>query len=108
MTFDVFHAVSRAPLSLLVSGQVRESILSGALPVGTELPSEKDLAEHFGVSRSTIREAVRILQAKGLLSGGDTVSTARPRVSASPGVSDAVERAVRPGRDPQPGRGGLP
>ncbi|GAA3192252.1 FadR/GntR family transcriptional regulator [Actinocorallia longicatena] len=99
----VFRAVTRAPLSLLVSGQVRELILSGELPVGTELPSEKDLADQFGVSRSTVREAVRILQAKGLLSGGDTVSTAKPRVSgalASGSASEALESALRLGSVP--------
>ena len=96
----VFGAVSRAPLSLLVSEQIRESILTGALPVGAELASEKDLADHFGVSRSTIREAVRVLQAKGLLSGGDTVSTARPRVSAAPDVAEALTSALRLGRVP--------
>jgi GntR family transcriptional repressor for pyruvate dehydrogenase complex len=99
----VFRAVSRAPLSLLVSDQIRDSILAGSLAIGTELPSEKELAEQFDVSRSTIREAVRILQAKGLLSGGDTVSTARPRVSdalASTSASEALENAVRLGRIP--------
>ncbi len=99
----VFRAVTRTPLSLLVSGQVRELILSGALPVGTELPSEKDLADRFGVSRSTVREAVRILQAKGLISGGDTVSTAKPRVSgslASGSASEALESALRLGSVP--------
>lgn len=95
-----FGPVSRAPLSLLVSDRIRESILVGSLPVGAELPSEKDLADEFGVSRSTIREAVRVLQAKGLLSGGDTVSTARPRVSASPDVSGALSSALRLGRIP--------
>jgi DNA-binding FadR family transcriptional regulator len=105
MSYDgtVFRAVSRAPLSLLVSGQVRDSILSGALAIGTELPSEKELSEQFGVSRSTIREAVRILQAKGLLSGGDTVSTARPRVSgelASTSASEALQSALQLGQIP--------
>jgi DNA-binding FadR family transcriptional regulator len=99
----VFRAVSRAPLSLLVSSQIRDSILSGSLTIGTELPSEKELGEQFDVSRSTIREAVRILQAKGLLSGGDTVSTSRPRVSdtlASTSASEALENALRLGRIP--------
>ncbi len=72
--------------------------MSGELSVGTEMPTEKELTEHFQVSRSTIREALRILQAQGLLSGGDSVSTARPRVSAeltSSSASLALENAVR-------------
>ena len=77
--------------------------MSGELPVGDELPTEKQLTEHFAVSRSTIREAVRILQAQGLLSGGDTVSTARPRVSIEQTFTragDALENAVRLGQVP--------
>lgn len=76
-----FEPVRRVPLSLLVSEQLRESIVSGAIAVGTQLPSEKELTERFEVSRSTVREALRILQAQGLLSGGDRVTTVRPHVS---------------------------
>jgi DNA-binding FadR family transcriptional regulator len=98
-----FRPVARAPLSLLVSQQLREAIVSGELIVGTELPPEKELAERFGVSRSTIREALRVLQSKGLLSGGDTVSTSRPRVSfegTSVSAAESLENAVRMGAIP--------
>lgn len=95
---DAFRPVSRTPLSLLVSRQLRDAIVSGEISVGTLLPTEKELTERFSVSRSTIREALRILQALGLLSGGDTVSTSRPRVSTEKtisAVSDVLESAVR-------------
>lgn len=85
-----FEPVSRAPLSLLVSRQLRDRIVSGALPLGTQLPSEKVLTEQFGVSRSTIREALRILQAQGLLSGGEQVTTSRPRVTDERTVESAA------------------
>jgi GntR family transcriptional repressor for pyruvate dehydrogenase complex len=94
----LFSPVGRSPLSLLVARQLREAILSGRLTVGTEVPTEKELTEQFAVSRSTVREALRILQAQGLLSGGDSVSTARPRVSAegiSTCASEALENAIR-------------
>jgi GntR family transcriptional regulator, transcriptional repressor for pyruvate dehydrogenase complex len=42
-------------------------VVSGALPRGDRLPSEKDLAQHFGVSQPTVREAVRVLDAMGLV-----------------------------------------
>lgn len=103
MPLDAFRPVSRAPLSVLVSRQLRDAIVSGSLLVGTELPSEKVLTERFGVSRSTIREALRILQAQGLLSGGDTVSTTRPRVSGEltlGAASEALENVVRLGQVP--------
>jgi DNA-binding FadR family transcriptional regulator len=102
-TPDGFSPVTRTPLSLLVSQQLRHAIVSGDLPVGSELPPEGRLAERFGVSRSTIREALRIVQALGLLSGGDTVSTARPRVSVDHTVaraSEAIENVLRLGRVP--------
>jgi GntR family transcriptional repressor for pyruvate dehydrogenase complex len=100
---DAFRPVSRAPLSVLVSRQLREAIVAGDLGAGTELPSEKVLTERFGVSRSTIREALRILQAQGLLSGGDTVSTARPRVSDElplGAAAEALENVLRLGQVP--------
>ncbi|MFO0659283.1 MAG: FCD domain-containing protein [Polyangiaceae bacterium] len=93
----------RAPLSVAVSRRIREAIVSGKVSVGTELPSEKELAKELGVGRSTVREALRILQAQGLLSGGDTVSTARPKVTAEQTVHIAahtMENALRLGQVP--------
>lgn len=94
----------RAPLSVLVSRQLRQAIMSGRVGVGMELPSEKELTQELGVGRSTVREALRILQAQGLVSGGDTVSTRRPRVSTEDSLSlaaaQAMENAVRLGQVP--------
>jgi GntR family transcriptional repressor for pyruvate dehydrogenase complex len=81
----------RAPLSVLASRKLREAIVSGRISVGSELPTEKELMQELGVGRSTVREALRILQAQGLLSGGDTVSTQRPRVSAEQTLSSAAQ-----------------
>jgi DNA-binding FadR family transcriptional regulator len=47
--------------------QVEEAIESGALCPGARLPSERELMVQFSVSRSTVREALRVLQARGLL-----------------------------------------
>lgn len=85
-----FQVTERAPLSVLVARQLREAIVSGQIAVGTELPSEKELTIQLGVSRSTVREALRILQAQGLISGGDTVSTQRPRVTGEYVMSSAA------------------
>lgn len=94
----------RTPLSVIVSRQLRDAILSGQISAGTELPSEHELAVQFAVGRSTVREAVRILQAQGLLSGGDTVSTRRPRVSTEDSLNaaaaQAMENALRLGQVP--------
>ncbi|GAA2293306.1 FadR/GntR family transcriptional regulator [Nonomuraea roseoviolacea subsp. roseoviolacea] len=47
--------------------QVEQAIESGALSPGQRLPSERDLMGQFSVSRSTVREALRVLQARGLV-----------------------------------------
>jgi len=44
-----------------------ETILSNRLNVGDRLPSERELGEQFGVSRTVVREAVRALVAKGVI-----------------------------------------
>lgn len=50
-----------------VADQLREQILDGTLRSGDRLPSESELIELFGVSRSTLREALRILAARDLV-----------------------------------------
>lgn len=47
--------------------QVRAAIIDGSITAGERLPSERDLAEQFGVSRATLREALRALEAVGLV-----------------------------------------
>ncbi|MGW0811038.1 FadR/GntR family transcriptional regulator [Nonomuraea sp. NPDC002799] len=47
--------------------QVEEAIESGALCPGGRLASERELMVQFSVSRSTVREALRVLQARGLV-----------------------------------------
>jgi DNA-binding FadR family transcriptional regulator len=50
-----------------VFDDLRAQILSGGLPRGTRLPSEKELAAHYQVSSPTIREAMRALSAMSLV-----------------------------------------
>jgi GntR family transcriptional repressor for pyruvate dehydrogenase complex len=47
--------------------QIRDAILAGELPEGTRLPNERDLAERFEVGRPTVREALRSLEALGIV-----------------------------------------
>jgi len=62
-TVDVtYQAVQRKSLSDAVFEQLRAHILSGALDVGEELPSERALCEQFGVNRQALREALKRLQ----------------------------------------------
>ncbi|HWM32957.1 MAG TPA: FadR/GntR family transcriptional regulator [Pseudolysinimonas sp.] len=50
-----------------VSDQLRDAIVSGDFAVGQRLPREVDLAETLGVSRSTVREALRVLASENLV-----------------------------------------
>ncbi len=47
--------------------QIRENILAGKLKPGDRLPSEKDLSNEFGVSKASLREALRALESLGML-----------------------------------------
>ncbi len=47
--------------------QIEEKILSGELKSGDRLPSERELADTFGVSRSSVREALRALEMFGVV-----------------------------------------
>ncbi len=50
-----------------VVAQIQAAILDGDIAAGSKLPSERDLCELFQTSRGTLREALRILEQKGLL-----------------------------------------
>lgn len=47
--------------------QVEEALASGALKPGQRLPSERELVTQFAVSRSTVREALRVLESNGVI-----------------------------------------
>jgi GntR family transcriptional regulator, transcriptional repressor for pyruvate dehydrogenase complex len=60
--------VVRPPASYeLVVDQVRRAIQLGRFDMGTRLPAERELAQQLGVSRTTVREAIRVLQGEGLV-----------------------------------------
>jgi GntR family transcriptional repressor for pyruvate dehydrogenase complex len=50
-----------------IADQIRRAMAAGRLRVGDRLPPERELAEQFGVSRNTLREALRSLENAGLL-----------------------------------------
>jgi DNA-binding FadR family transcriptional regulator len=52
----------------MVASHLRRQIVLGGLKEGHQLPSENVLMEQFGVSRPTLREAFRILEAEGAIS----------------------------------------
>ncbi|MBZ9773945.1 GntR family transcriptional regulator [Mesorhizobium sp. CO1-1-8] len=78
---------SNGPLYRQLADILREPIGDGTFPVGGELPKEATIAEHFGVSLITVRQALRDLEADGLIrkrSAKPAVVTARnPSVNLS-------------------------
>ncbi len=50
-----------------VVAQIEEAILTGRIETGQTLPPERDLKEMFQISRGTLREALRVLEQKGLI-----------------------------------------
>jgi DNA-binding FadR family transcriptional regulator len=50
-----------------VVAQIEEAILTGRIQTGQTLPSERELKETFHISRGTLREALRVLEQKGLI-----------------------------------------
>ncbi|MFD1848802.1 FadR/GntR family transcriptional regulator [Oceanobacillus bengalensis] len=50
-----------------IIGQIKESIADGSLKPGEKLPSERALAEQFAVSRTSVKEAVTVLESSGII-----------------------------------------
>ncbi|WP_055475629.1 FadR/GntR family transcriptional regulator [Gordonia sp. HS-NH1] len=63
-----FEPVTQQSAPEIVFGQIVEGVLSGDLPAGEALPSERELARILGVSRPTVREALKRVAAAGLVS----------------------------------------
>jgi DNA-binding FadR family transcriptional regulator len=63
----MFAPVAVARASSSIADQIRQAIVTGKLTQGSRLPPERELAEQFGVSRVTVRDALRALEAMGLL-----------------------------------------
>lgn len=60
-------SVKKQTLAEQVAETVKESIVSGEFAPGAALPTEPELAEAFGVSRAVVRDATRMLAARGLV-----------------------------------------
>ncbi|HEX4943860.1 MAG TPA: GntR family transcriptional regulator [Usitatibacteraceae bacterium] len=62
-----FPLVARQPQYALVAQRLLDDITGGRYPVGSLLPTEFELCTQFGVSRHTVREAIRRLHEHGLV-----------------------------------------
>jgi DNA-binding FadR family transcriptional regulator len=59
--------LKRQSLADEVAGRMEQQIMKGAYKPGDQLPTEPELMQHFGVGRSSIREAVKILVNRGMV-----------------------------------------
>lgn len=62
-------------LNVYIAQQIATQIISGNLPVGSKLPNELELCKTFGVSRTALRESIKLLASKGLISSKPKVGT---------------------------------
>ncbi|MCT2589264.1 FadR family transcriptional regulator [Streptomyces sp. N2-109] len=76
-----WEPVPRSRTFELVLARIEEQILAGNLHVGDRLPPERELVELLGVSRAAVREALRVLEAQGVL---------RSRVGTGPSSGSVI------------------
>src|ERR687886_741301 len=106
MTFKPIH--DDEVLSDKIISQITDNVVQGHLKPGDKLPTERELAEQFRVSRTVIRDAVKTLAGRGLLQvkhgrlPGGAIEHARVAghrgarpVRGSQGVGDEGSRARR-------------
>lgn len=65
-----FTPLAHAPAYMKVCEAIETDILAGKLAEGSLLPTETALCEQFGVTRSTVREGIRLLETSGLVTRG--------------------------------------
>ncbi len=63
----MFQAAKQTKVFQDVVKQIQEAIFDGRLETGQTLPAERELKEMFNISRGTLREALRVLEQKGLI-----------------------------------------
>ncbi len=92
---DMFSRVNVERVSQVIVDQIKVLLREGKLKPGDRLPSERELCQRFGVSRVTVREALRVLEAGGLVEirvgarGGAFLTTpSRERLGA--GLADLL------------------
>ena len=91
-----FASIVTATLPRQIAERIREAIVAGDLKIDEQLPTEEAMAERFGVSRPTIREALKRLAAENLVhsrrgpAGGTFLKRPRPDE-----VGESLSSAVR-------------
>lgn len=63
----MFKQIASTKVNFQIMNQIKDNIRSGELQLGDRLPSERTMAEQLGVSRATVREAIRSMELMGLV-----------------------------------------
>ncbi|MZD56402.1 GntR family transcriptional regulator, partial [Streptomyces sp. SID5606] len=88
------------PLYWRVAARLLDELHDGSVPPGGRLPGERRLAENFGVSRETVRQALDVLRRDGLLStdrrGSHAALPGPPARSAAPLAFPVGARPAEP------------
>jgi GntR family transcriptional regulator, transcriptional repressor for pyruvate dehydrogenase complex len=91
-----FRAAKQSRIFQDVVEQIQDAIIDGRLKIGDRLPAERELKEMLQTSRSTLREALRVLEQKGLIEiklgmGGGAVV----RAVSSDMVAESLDLMIR-------------
>jgi GntR family transcriptional regulator, transcriptional repressor for pyruvate dehydrogenase complex len=90
-----FTRLDRGPrLSDAIADQLLDAILSGQFNEGDPLPSERELGEQFGVSRTVVREAIRTLMTRGVVEARSGRGVRVLRLGTEP-VTEAMALLLR-------------
>jgi GntR family transcriptional regulator len=100
----MLQANSSVPLYKQLYHQLREAIEDGEFQVGHRLPSERQLAAEFGISRLTARKALGLLRQDGYVRAyqgkGSFVARSRPEEYRQPKLLGFTEKMLRQGLKP--------
>jgi len=89
-----FQPIKPKKISSQIAEQIRSSILAGEFSPGDKLPPERELAELFGVSRPSVREALNLLASSGLVEsyqGGGTVVKSLVELATGNPLSEMIK-----------------
>jgi GntR family transcriptional regulator, transcriptional repressor for pyruvate dehydrogenase complex len=95
----MFEPVSNGRVSAEIADRIKAAIRAGALAPGDQLPPERDLTRQLGVSRVSVRDALRMLEANGLIEvrvgarGGAFVTAPAPKLVGE-GLADMLMLAA--------------
>jgi GntR family transcriptional regulator, transcriptional repressor for pyruvate dehydrogenase complex len=99
MAAALFSPVSTGRVSVEIVDRIKAAIRAGALAPGDQLPSERELTKQLGVSRVSVRDALRMLEANGLIEvrvgakGGAFVTAPAPKLVGE-GIADMLMLAA--------------